>query len=158
MKKTILALFLIFSSSVLFTQVYGTYKFKLVSNNNETNAVSISGDKGSVFIEPLQVHFSDEKAGKFGFVWRSKSESKNVIDTSITLPTKIEDNFDFFWSPFSDKYDNEGSLVSRYAITAGTVRTEASGKTFRYYFEATAEVDGVRLDIKEGVFEYTLLN
>lgn len=158
MKNTILALVLIFSSNILFSQIYGTYKFKLISNNIDSDTVLISGDKGSVFIEHLQVLFSDEKAGNFAFVWRSINHPKNVIDSVITLPTKFEDNFDFSWGPYKDKYDNEGRLITRYALTSGTVKTEASGKTFRFYFEASAEVDGIKMDIKEGVFEYTLLN
>lgn len=158
MKKTILALFLVISSSNVFSQTYGTYKFKLISNNDESAAVLISGDKGTVFIEHLQVHFSEEKAGRFSFIWRSVNHPKNVIDSVITLPTIFDDNFDFSWGPYSDKYDNEGRLITRYALTSGTVRTESSGKTFRFYFEASAAVDGVKLDIKEGVFEYTLLN
>lgn len=149
---------MILSTNVLFAQVYGTYKFKLISNNNEAEALMISGDKGSVFIEHLQVHFSDDKAGKFAFIWRSINHPKNVIDTAITLPTKPEDNFDFSWGPNGDKYDNEGRLITRYAISTGSVRAEVSGKTFRFYFDATAEGEGNKLEIKEGVFEYTLLN
>ncbi|MBN8584132.1 MAG: hypothetical protein J0M37_03490 [Ignavibacteria bacterium] len=157
-KQFFLGVFLIFISSVLYSQVYGTFKTRFIVNDDSTNAKNIVQEKTSVFIEPLGVFGSHEDLGKYSFVWKSKKNSKEVVESTFNLPTAESDDFVFEWGPYNDKYDASGNRVTKFNILSGSVRTEISGKTIRYYFNAVGEDEGKKIEMRDGVFEYTLLN
>ncbi len=157
-KQIILLALLLFISSTAFSQVYGTFKTRFIVNDDSTNAKNIVQEKTSVFIEPLGVFGSHEDIGKYSFVWKNKKNSNEVVEATITLPTRESDDFVFEWGPYNDKYDNSGNRVTKFNIVSGIVKTEKSGKTIRYYFNVIAEEDGNKIEMRDGVFEYTLLN
>ena len=157
-KQFFLGVLLIFISSALYSQVYGTFKTRFIVNDDSTNAKNIFQEKTSVFIEPLGVFGSHEDLGKYSFIWKSKKNSNEVVETTVTLPTAEGNDFVFEWGPYGDKYDASGNQVTKFKITSGSVKTERSGKTIRYYFNVIGEDEGKKIEMRDGVFEYTLLN
>ncbi len=157
-KHIVLVLVLMFVCSALYSQVYGTFKTKFIVNNDSASALNIIQEKTSVFIEPLGVFGNHEDLGKYSFVWKSKKNSNEVIESVFTLPTGESDDFLFEWGPYDDKYDASGNRITKFNIISGSVKTERSGKTIRYYFNVKAEDGDRKLEMRDGVFEYTLLN
>lgn len=149
---------LLFLSVTVYSQVYGTFKTKFIVNDDSTNAKNIVQEKTSVFIEPLGVFGSHEDLGKYSFIWKNKKNSTEVVESTIQLPTGESDDFVFEWGPYNDKYDASGNRVTKFNVISGSVRTERSEKTIRYYFNVIAEDEGKKIEMRDGVFEYTLLN
>lgn len=158
MKKLILtALFFVLTASAVFSQSYGTFKTRFIVNDDSTNAVNISQEKTSVFIEPLGIFGNHENLGTYSFVWKSKKNTTEVTASSFTLPTSETDDFVVEWGPYGDRYDGSGNRITKFKIVSGSVRTEISGNTIRYYFNIIADDEGKKIEMRDGVFEYTKL-
>lgn len=159
MRKSLLVFFVVFFSAIpLFSQVYGTLSGKIIKGGDETSAIIISDAKTSVFIETLFIVSSDENVGSLSFSWQSKRTTRDVVDTTITLPIDNDKNFFIKWGPKDPVYDNQGNAITEYKIISGSVRTEKADKTIRFFFDITAEFQGTKMEFKDGKFEYTLLN
>ena len=158
MKKLALtALFFVLTASSVFSQSYGTFKTRLIVNDDSTTAVNISQEMTSVFIEPLGIFGSHDNLGKYSFVWKSKKNTTEVTESIFTLPTGEADDFVFEWGPIGDRFDGLGNLITKFKIVSGSVRTERSGNTIRFYFNIIADDEGKKLEMRDGVFEYTKL-
>jgi hypothetical protein len=157
-KQIIFGVVLLFLSTAAYSQVYGTFKTRFIVNDDSANVKNIVQEKTSVFIETLGVFGSHEELGKYSFVWKSKKTSRDVVDTTVTLPTPEDGDFVFEWGPYNDKYDASGNRVTKFNVISGSVRTERSGQTIRCYFNVIAEDEGKKIEMRDGVFEYTLLD
>ncbi len=159
MKKQIfLGVFLLFISATAYSQVYGTFKTRFIVNDDSANVKNIVQEKTSVFIETLGIFGSHEGLGEYSFIWKSKRTSRDVVDTTVTLPTPEDGDFVFNWGPLDDIYDDLGNRITKFNVQSGTIRSEKSGNTFRFYFNIIADDRGKKLEMRDGVFEYTLLN
>lgn len=157
-KNTLVFLITFFSTISVFSQVYGTLSGKIIKGGDETGAIIISDPYASTFIETLYIVSADENVGMLSFSWQSKRTTRDVVDTTVTLPIDNDKNFFIKWGPKNPVYDNQGNEFTEYKIISGNVRIEKVDKTIRFFFNITAELQGTQMEFREGKFEYTLLN